>query len=93
MRKRSEISTLEPTRYEVAVYTKGGRKVKSLGLSVRKTKAALLDFARDNGEFILSLIPEDEQDLEWTYNVDSGVCFGLGVFVAFTGLTERDLAN
>ena len=73
-----------PTAYEVAI---NGDVV---GYTARKTKQALLAFARDNASKILSQIPDDmDPPAEYTKGKWS---FG-SVAVYFTGRTEREAAT
>lgn len=91
-RRRQDISTLEPTRYEVVLYV-DQRRVRTLGFSTRATRQVLMDFAGANGEELLSYMNEAEQEAEWTYDRGTGLVFGFGkVAVAFSGKTERDCA-
>lgn len=92
-RSRLAIATSEPTRFEVVLYVEG-KRVRDLGFTARRTKATLLDYARDNGAEILALMTEEEAEAEWTYDAGTGVVFGLGkAAVAYSGRTERDCAE
>ena len=88
---RKFVSPLEPTRYEVVLYGRNCKRIRTLGFTARKTKASLFDFARSNGDDLLAMMTEEEKEAEWVYSLDTGVVFGLGVCaVAYSGLTERD---
>lgn len=80
----------KPTRWEIAVYDRTGANVKALGFTRRQTRSMLMTFARDNGEFIMTLLTDVEADQEWSYHHRNGITFGNGACrVAFTGRTER----
>ena len=89
-RSRQNISTLEATRYEVAI-TKNGQVVRSVGFTARKTKATLFFYAQENGREISDLLTESELDENYSYSALSGLRFG-SVSVVYTGRTERDCA-
>ncbi|MCB0252147.1 MAG: hypothetical protein KDI55_00275 [Anaerolineae bacterium] len=79
-----------PTSYEV-VLCHGADRV-CLGFTVRRTKAALMGFARANAQMILDRLTEDELEADWHYSAHNGVSFG-SVRVAFSGRTERECAS
>lgn len=78
-----------PTSYEVAVTEANGNETR-LGFTERTTKGTLLNMVCSNGQFILTLLGDWDED--WTYSKATGVTLG-PVRVHFTGRTERDIAS
>lgn len=77
------------TRYEVVARHEDGSEHR-LGFTAKRTKRALLSIAQANGPMILDWL--GDWDGLATYRKDFGWKFG-PVAIAFSGRTERDVAN
>lgn len=97
-RNRLAISTLEPTRYEVAVAINGGA-TQRLGFTARKTKQGLFAFLGDAAQPMLDAVTagtitrDSVEDATATYNAALGALHIGPVSIYFTGATERDCAS
>ena len=89
MRTRKDISTLESTRYEVAI-VRNGEVLEILGYTPRKSKRGILALmTKDLSEHFT----EAELDAPNSYNAKQGSVFGDGsIRIGFTGSTEREKA-
>jgi len=91
VRNRNSISTLEATRYEVALI-RDGEVLKVLGYTARKTKRGIFNLLQ--GQDLTSYFTEAELDSEHRYTSKNGLQFGDGsIRISFTGRTEREVAK
>jgi hypothetical protein len=95
MRKREDISTLEPTRYEVALYVNGRLQV-VLGYTGRKSRDGLATYWNAACDVVRKLIDDGVQPESAFYGrVIYSTARGWEsdtIRLAFTGETERSAA-
>lgn len=92
-RKRSEISTLENTRYEVALM-RGSEIVHVLGFTPRKSKFGIQALCTQNLEpYFTAEEWAEAMEYEPTYSAKYGYRFSSTMRIAFTGRTEREVAS
>ena len=90
MRAKADISTLEGTKWEVAVI-RNGVILEVLGYTARKTKQGILNLMVKD---LTSHFTEDELNADYKYSKDKGFQFGDGsIRIGFTGRTERQVAK
>jgi hypothetical protein len=91
VRNRKDISTLEATRYEVALI-RDDKVLKVLGYTARKTKRGIFNLLQ--GQDLTSYFTEAELDSDRRYTSKNGLQFGDGsIRISFTGRTEREVAK
>lgn len=78
----------EPTAWEIGLYAHGAL-VMSLGVSVRKTRSALIRAAQANRDVILGVATEADLDAT-VVATRTNVAFG-NIVVMWTGVTRNDL--
>jgi len=89
MRTRHDISTLESTRYEVAVI-RDGKVLEVLGFTPRKSKAGIMALMTKD---LSNHFTESEMNADCSYSAKKGFVFGDGsIRVGLTGATEREKA-
>ena len=79
------------TRYEIALM-EGEKIIKVLGYTAKKTKQALFNTI-SNGDDLTQYFQESELDCEYSYDKKMGIVFCPRLRVAFTGQTERQIAE
>lgn len=73
------------TRYEVELVTRKGRRI--VGYTARRTREALMGYARTHGDEILSLVGDGDV---WLKLSSDALKINGVVTIRFTGRTERD---
>lgn len=79
------------TRYAVTLMV-DNKEITRLAFIEKKTKLGLLAVAKDSGEYISSLMTEEELDLDWSY-VKKQLLFAEGRVRLAYGKTEREIAS
>jgi hypothetical protein len=93
VRRRSEIKTTESTRYEVAL-TRGSKILYIYGYTSRRSKEGLLAMATDDVTALLTADELAESDnFRAKYTRKTGIQITSGLFIRFTGATERMAAT
>jgi len=93
MRKRLDICTTEPTRYEVALF-RGGQVLYRYGFTARKTKKGILNLMTKDVSHLLTDEELEEADtFQLKYSRKHGLQVSSGISIRFTSATERDMAE
>ena len=91
VRNRKDISTLEATRYEVALI-RDEKVLNILGYTARKSKQGVFNLLK--GQNLTSYFTEAELDSNYRYTLKNGLQFGNGsIRISLTGRTEREAAQ